>query len=66
MPSKLKPLMFRLNPQDKARLQAYSARTRISMSAIIYNALMHYLDENESQAERLKRVGELEIDHHPV
>jgi predicted DNA-binding protein len=53
MPSKLKPLMFRLNPQDKARLQAYSARTRISMSAIIYNALMHYLDE-------------LEIDHHPV
>jgi len=58
MANDLKPLMFRLNPTDKARLMAYSQRTRISMSAIIYNALMHYLDENESQADRLKRVTE--------
>jgi hypothetical protein len=58
MPSKLKPMMFRLNDADKARLEAYSERTRISMSAIIYNALMHYLDENETPAERAKRVAE--------
>jgi len=50
--------MFRLNPQDNDRLQAYAARTRISQSAIIYNALIHYLDEHEGPADRLRRMTE--------
>jgi len=58
MANDLKPLMFRLNPTDKTRLEAYSKRTRISMSAIIYNALIHYLDEHEGPAERLRRMTE--------
>ena len=49
-------MMFRLRPADKARLQAFSHRTRISMSAILYNALMHYLDENETREDRLARM----------
>lgn len=58
MANELKPMIFRLAPQDKARLVAHANRTRTPMSAIIYNALMHYLDENETPTERLRRVTE--------
>lgn len=60
MSEELVPMLFRLSVRDKARLQAYSKRTRISMSAIIYNALIHYLEENETVAERARQMSEQE------
>lgn len=58
MSDELTPMLFRLSVRDKARLQAYARQTRISMSAIIYNALMHYLDEHERVEDRLRRMTE--------
>jgi hypothetical protein len=53
----LKPFMLRFEPADKARLEHYSKRTRTPMAAIVYNATMHYLDEHETQADRVSRLA---------
>lgn len=51
--SPLKPVMFRLRSEDKDRLLRYCHRMRISQSAVMHNALMHYLDEREPLSDRL-------------
>jgi predicted transcriptional regulator len=41
--------MFRIPNDLKIRLQIHSRRTRMSMAAIIYNALMQYLDLKDGE-----------------
>ena len=49
-------VMLRMRPDDKARLKALSKRVRIPMAAIVYNATMHYVEENETASDRLDRL----------
>jgi hypothetical protein len=52
----LKPVMFRLRDEDKARLMRFCHRSRMSQSVVMHNALRRYLDDNETTADRVEQL----------
>lgn len=46
----------RLTQADYARLKRYARSRRTPMAAIIYNAVIHHLDDNENALERSARM----------